>query len=170
MTLVQSFLDFWRIRLEELNARLAGAKPYDSFRLEIERRVLTFLLRRHGGDHAPVREAEPLSPADHQRSESLFFSPEARERLSEFVTVTESPPVVESPIEEAPDAATYNKLSDAEWFRGILNAGIRTDLERGYLLAPVTVPLCRTERGVVALLAAFVATALVLVIVKLIGL
>ncbi|MBI3829554.1 MAG: hypothetical protein HY291_08560 [Planctomycetes bacterium] len=74
-----SIADLWRTRLEELDRRMATGS-YEGWRLALERRVLTFLLRRHADAEysAEPRQAKPLDRASAMRSSRLFISNETR--------------------------------------------------------------------------------------------
>ena len=69
----QSLADLWRSRLEVLDRRAAGG-PYDAWRLNIERRVLRFLLQRHAdaSASAPPRTAEPLDRESAAAAEQVY--------------------------------------------------------------------------------------------------
>jgi hypothetical protein len=74
--------DLWRARLDELDRRMATGS-YEGWRLALERRVLTFLLRRHSDAHYAdePRQARPLDRASAQRSSRLFISNETRQHI-----------------------------------------------------------------------------------------
>lgn len=78
----QPLADLWRSRLEVLDRRAAGG-PYDAWRLNIERRVLRFLLQRHADApaSAPPRTAEPLDRESAAAAEQVYLSDEARSQL-----------------------------------------------------------------------------------------
>lgn len=78
----RTIADLWRARLDELDRRMATGS-YEGWRLALERRVLTFLLRRHSdADYADEpRQARPLDRASAQRSSRLFISNETRQHI-----------------------------------------------------------------------------------------
>lgn len=80
--LFQSLADLWRTRLNVLDRRAAGG-PYDTWRLNIERRVLRFLLRRHADapTSTPPQTAEPLDRKSAAEAERVYLSDEARSQL-----------------------------------------------------------------------------------------
>ncbi|MCW8129397.1 MAG: hypothetical protein KIS92_03350 [Planctomycetota bacterium] len=70
--------DLWRERLARIERRLADG-PFDAWRLRVERRVLTYLLRRHGDAFdVPPTAAELLSAHRSTDSKRLYLSDEAR--------------------------------------------------------------------------------------------
>ena len=77
--LFKSLVDLWRERLAWLESDSArGRTP--SWRHDIERRVLTYLLRRHSDSTyaAPPSQAESLDPPSAQASNKVFLSRETR--------------------------------------------------------------------------------------------
>jgi len=78
----QPLADLWRTRLAALDRRAASG-PYDSWRLNIERRVLRFLLQRHADapTSTPPRTAEPLDRESATEAERLYLSDETRSQL-----------------------------------------------------------------------------------------
>lgn len=78
----RSIIDFWRLRLWELNRRWSSLKVAP-WHVRIERKVLRFLLKRYadGPNSDPPRTAEPLDSISATNSQELYLSDDAREQL-----------------------------------------------------------------------------------------
>lgn len=77
----KTLVDLWRERLAWIKTAMA-TRIQDSWRLQFERRILSYLVRRFGAeDRPPPAQASPLEPEDHKRSEQLKLSAETMERL-----------------------------------------------------------------------------------------
>ncbi|MCK6472058.1 MAG: hypothetical protein L6R28_09960 [Planctomycetes bacterium] len=77
----KTLVDLWCERLAWIEAAQRSGQR-DSWRLQFERRILSYLIRRFGlKDRPPPAQARPLEPEDHKRSEQLKLSAEAMERL-----------------------------------------------------------------------------------------
>ncbi|MBI3829553.1 MAG: hypothetical protein HY291_08555 [Planctomycetes bacterium] len=94
----RSIVDLWRARLHQLDRVLAG-RPRHRWHLALERRVLSYLLRRHAdAPYAdPPQIAEPLDDESAQESRKLYLSDDAREqlglpRLQPLVAAAPEPP------------------------------------------------------------------------------
>src|SRR5947207_15110257 len=73
-----ALLDYWRVRLTRIENQLS-MEPYDSWRLRLERRVISFCLHRHASGPAarPPSQAVPLDPAGAARSRRLWLRDKA---------------------------------------------------------------------------------------------
>ena len=89
----KSLVDLCRERLAWIEAALF-ARSRDSWRLQFERKILRFLIRRFAFSDPP-RQAQALDRESHEQSERLVLSPEARQRLG--IAPPKPPIVVDAP-------------------------------------------------------------------------
>lgn len=88
----KTLVDLWRERLAWIETAMA-TRIQDSWRLQFERKILLFLVRRFAYSEPP-RQACALDRESHELSERLVLSPEARQRLG---IAPPAPPIMVEP-------------------------------------------------------------------------
>lgn len=98
----ETLVDLWRERLAWIEAALF-ARNRDSWRLQFERKILRFLVRRFAHSEPP-RQAQALDRESHEQSERLVLSPEVQQRLG--IAPPKPVIVVEEPADVKDKSAT----------------------------------------------------------------
>lgn len=105
----KTLVDHWRERLAWIEDALI-ARSRDSWRLQFERKILRFLVRRFAYS-APPRQARALDRESHEQSERLVLSPETQRRLG--IAPPKPPVVVEAPAAEVETPAAMVEEPEA---------------------------------------------------------